>query len=129
MSIHSRLALAAILTVLIGVLAACGPTGIIIPERPPEEGMMADMDMDMDMDAPEAEMDDGMMGCTVTVIEDGTRYRRGPSRDEGALGMLAGGTTLNRVGVSASADGVWFEVEYEEGLTAFVHNSVVNSNC
>ena len=26
-------------------------------------------DMDMDMDAPEEEMDDGMMGCTVTVIE------------------------------------------------------------
>ncbi|MCE2468178.1 MAG: SH3 domain-containing protein [Caldilineaceae bacterium] len=127
MSIHSRLALAAILTVLIGVLAACGPTGIIIPERSPEEGMMADMDKEMD--ASEAGMDDGMMGCTVTVIEDGTRYRRGPSRDEGALGMLAAGTTLKRVGVSASADGVWFEVEYAEGLTAFVHNSVVNSNC
>ena len=127
MSIHSRLALAAILTVLIGVLAACGPTGIIIPERSPEEGMMADMDKEMD--ASEAGMDDGMMGCTVTVIEDGTRYRRGPSRDEGALGMLAAGTTLKRVGVSASADGVWFEVEYAEGLTAFVHNSVMNSNC
>ena len=127
MSIHSRLALAAILTVLIGVLAACGPTGIIIPERPPEEGMMADMDKEMD--APEEEMDDDMMGCTVTVIDDGTRYRRGPSRDEGALGLLAAGTTLKRVGVSASADGVWFEVEYAEGLTAFVHNSVVNSNC
>lgn len=123
MSIHSRLALAAILTVLIGVLAACGPTGIIIPERPPEEGMMADMA------EPEAEMDDGMMGCTVTVIEDGTRYRRGPSRDEGALGLLAAGTTLERVGVSASEAGVWFEVEYAEGLTAFVHNSVVASNC
>ena len=127
MSIHSRLALAAILTVLIGVLAACGPTGIIIPERSPEEGMMADMDKEMD--ASEAGMDDGMMGCTVTVIEDGTRYRRGPSRDEGALGMLAAGTTLKRVGVSASADGVWFEVEYAECLTAFVHNSVMNSNC
>lgn len=124
MSIHSRLALVAILTVLIGVLAACGPTGIIIPERPPEEGMMADMDV-----PEEEEMDDGMMGCTVTVIDDGTRYRRGPSRDEGALGMLAAGTTLKRVGVSASADGVWFEVEYAEGQTAFVHNSVVNSNC
>lgn len=127
MSIHSRLALAAILTVLIGVLAACGPTGIIIPERPPEEGMMADMDKDMA--EPEAEMDDGMMGCTVTVINDGTRYRRGPSRDEGALGLLAGGTTLERVGVSASEAGVWFEVEYAEGLTAFVHNSVVTTNC
>ncbi len=127
MSIHSRLALAAILTVLIGVLAACGPTGIIIPDRPPEEGMTADMDQEMD--APEEGMDDGMMGCTVTVIDDGTRYRRGPSRDEGALGLLAAGTTLKRVGVSASADGVWFEVEYAEGLTAFVHNSVVNSNC
>lgn len=127
MSIHSRLALAAILTVLIGVLAACGPTGIIIPERPPEEGMMADMDKDMA--EPEAEMDDGMMGCTVTVINDGTRYRRGPSRDEGALGLLAAGTTLERVGVSASEAGVWFEVEYAEGLTAFVHNSVVTTNC
>lgn len=126
MSIHSRLALAAILTVLIGMLAACGPTGIIIPERPPEEGMMADMDKEMD--TPE-EMDDGMMGCTVTVIDDGTRYRVGPSRDDGALGLLAAGTTLKRVGVSASADGVWFEVEYAEGSTAFVHNSVVNSNC
>lgn len=131
MSIHSRLALAAILTVLIGVLAACGPTGIIIPERPPEEGMMADMDkeMDADMSMSEEGMDDGMMGCTVTVIDDGTRYRSGPSRDEGALGMLAAGTTLKRVGVSASADGVWFEVEYPEGRTAFVHNSVVNSSC
>ncbi len=127
MSIHSRLALAAILTVLIGVLAACGPTGIIIPERPPEEGMMDDMDQEMG--ALEEGMDDSMMGCTVTVIEDGTRYRRGPSRDEGALGMLAAGTTLKRIGVSASADGVWFEVEDAEGLTAFVHNSVVNSNC
>lgn len=127
MSIHSRLALAAILTVLIGMLAACGPAGIIIPERPPEEGMMTTMDEGMD--APEEGMDDGMMGCTVTVIDDGTRYRRGPSRDEGALGLLAAGTTLKRVGVSASADGVWFEVEYAEGLTAFVHNSVVHSNC
>ena len=138
MSIHSRLALAAILTVLIGVLAACGPTGIIIPERPPEEGMMADMDKEMDADMKEMDadmsmseegMDDGMMGCTVTVIDDGTRYRRGPSRDEDALGMLAAGTTLKRVGVSASADGVWFEVEYAEGRTAFVHNSVVNLSC
>ena len=127
MSIHSRLALAAILTVLIGVLAACGPTGIIIPERPPEEGMMADMEADMA--EPEAGMDDGMMGCTVTVIEDGTRYRLGPSRDEDALGLLAAGTTLQRVGVSASEEGVWFEVEYAEDLTAFVHNSVVTSNC
>lgn len=131
MSIHSRLALAAILTMLIGVLAACGPTGIIIPERPPEEGMMADMDkeMDADMSMSEEGMDDGMMGCTVTIIDDGTRYRRGPSRDEDALGMLAASTTLKRIGVSASADGVWFEVEYAEGLTAFVHNSVVNANC
>lgn len=131
MSIHSRLALAAILTVLIGVLAACGPTGIIIPERPPEEGMMADMDkeMDVEMDVSEEGMDDGMMDCAVTVIEDGTRYRRGPSRDEDTLGLLAAGTTLKRVGMSASADGVWFAVEYAEGLTAFVHNSVVNLNC
>ena len=85
--------------------------------------------MDKEMDTPEEGMDDGMMGCDVTVINDGTRYRRGPSRDEGTLGLLAAGTTLKRVGVSASADGVWFEVEYAEGLTAFVHNSVVNSNC
>lgn len=124
MSIHSRLALATIVTVLIGVLAACGPTGIIIPERPPAEESMADMEM---MESAEG-MDD-MMGCTVTVIDDGTRYRVGPSRDNGALGLLAAGTTLKRVGVSASEDGVWFEVEYAEGQSAFVHNSVVTSNC
>ena len=126
MSIHSRLATAAIVTVLIGVLAACGPTGIIIPERPPAEEAMADMDQEM---AESAEGMDDMMGCTVTVIDDGTRYRVGPSRDNGALGLLAAGTTLKRVGVSASEDGVWFEVEYAEGQSAFVHNSVVTSDC
>ena len=126
MSIHSRLALTAIVTVLIGVLAACGPTGIIIPERPAEEEAMADMDQETAESA--VGMDD-TMDCTVTVIDDGTRYRVGPSRDNGTLGLLAAGTTLKRVGVSASEDGVWFEVEYAEGQKAFVHNSVVTSDC